>query len=84
MLAITRDDVTLLLALLLVASGVQYAYLGVNLRSVFQNCCIRGCGRPDTRCLQVVYGLVGQGLGTLLVGTLSDRLAPRFGEAAKA
>jgi hypothetical protein len=31
--------------------------------------------------LNVVYGIVGQGLGTLLVGALSDRLAPAYGSA---
>ena len=80
MLAITRDDVTLLLALLFVAAVFQYAYLGVTF-GVFQNLLHSRMRATGYALLQVVYGIVGQGLGTLLVGWLSDRLAPRYGEA---
>jgi hypothetical protein len=31
--------------------------------------------------LNAIYTLIGQGLGALLVGALSDRLAPHFGSA---
>jgi hypothetical protein len=31
--------------------------------------------------LNAIYALIGQGLGALLVGALSDRLAPRYGAA---
>lgn len=80
MLAITRDDLALLLGLLFVAGMFQYAYLGVTF-GVFQNLLHSRMRATGTALLNVVYGLVGQGLGTLLVGGLSDRLAPAYGPA---
>jgi MFS family permease len=80
MLAITRDDVTVLLALMFVAALFQYAYLGVTF-GVFQNLLHSRMRATGSALLNVVYGIVGQGLGTLLVGQLSDRLAPRYGSA---
>lgn len=80
MLAITRDDIRVLLALLFVAAVFQYAYLGVTF-GVFQNLLHSRMRATGTALLNIVYGLVGQGLGTLLVGRLSDTLAPRYGEA---
>jgi MFS family permease len=80
MLAITRDNIAALLALLFVAGVFQYAYLGVTF-GVFQNLLHSRMRATGYALLQVVYGLIGQGLGTLLVGALSDRLSPRFGSA---
>jgi MFS family permease len=80
MLAITRDNLATLLALLFVAGVFQYAYLGVTF-GVFQNLLHSRMRATGYALLQVVYGLIGQGLGTLLVGALSDRLSPRFGSA---
>lgn len=80
MLAITRGDLPTLLALLFVAGVFQYAYLGVTF-GVFQNLLHSRMRATGTALLNTVYGLVGQGLGTLLVGGLSDRLAPTYGSA---
>ena len=80
MLAITRDSLPLLLALLFVAALFQYAYLGVTF-GVFQNLLHSRMRATGTALLNLVYGLVGQGLGTLLVGWLSDQFKPRYGEA---
>jgi MFS family permease len=80
MLGITRDDVGALFALLIVAALFQYAYLGVTF-GVFQNLLHSRMRATGYALLNVVYGLIGQGLGTLLVGWLSDRLAPEYGPA---
>lgn len=80
MLAITRDDLAPLLGLLFVAGLFQYAYLGVTF-GVFQNLLHSRMRATGTALLNVVYGLVGQGLGTLLVGGLSDRFSPVYGPA---
>jgi len=80
MLAITRDDLAPLLGLLFLAGLFQYAYLGVTF-GVFQNLLHSRMRATGTALLNVVYGLVGQGLGTLLVGTLSDRFSPAYGPA---
>jgi MFS family permease len=76
--AITRDDVTLLLALVFVAALFQYTYLGVTF-GVFQNLFHSRMRATGSALLNGIYGLIGQGLGPLLVGWLSDRLTPRFG-----
>jgi MFS family permease len=76
--AITLDDVWPLLALVFVAALFQYTYLGVTF-GVFQNLLHPRMRATGTAVLNAVYGLIGQGLGPLLVGWLSDRLAPDYG-----
>jgi predicted MFS family arabinose efflux permease len=78
MFAITRDDVTLLLLLVFVAALFQYTYLGVTF-GVFQNLLHPRMRATGSALLNTVYGLIGQGLGPLLVGYMSDRLAPEYG-----
>lgn len=77
-LGITRDDATLLLVLVFAAALFQYTYLGVTF-GVFQNLLHSRMRATGTALLNTVYGLVGQGLGPLLVGWLSDRLATEHG-----
>lgn len=75
---ITREDVGTLLLLVFVAALFQYAYLGVTF-GVFQNLLHPRMRATGTSLLNVLYALIGQGLGPLLVGWLSDRLAPEYG-----
>ena len=75
---ITRDDVVLLLGLVFVAALFQYTYLGVTF-GVFQNLLHPRMRATGSALLNTVYGLIGQGLGPLLVGWLSDWLAPEHG-----
>jgi nitrate/nitrite transporter NarK len=78
--AITRDSAALLLLLVFVAALFQYTYLGVTY-GVFQNLLHSRMRATGSALLNGIYGLVGQGFGTVLVGALSDALAPRFGNA---
>jgi predicted MFS family arabinose efflux permease len=78
--AITRDSAPLLLTLVFVAALFQYTYLGVTY-GVFQNLLHSRMRATGSALLNGIYTLVGQGLGALLVGGLSDRLAPRIGSA---
>ena len=80
MSAITRGSATVLLVLVFVAALFQYTYLGVTY-GVFQNLLHSRMRATGSAVLNGIYGLVGQGLGTVLVGALSDALAPRFGSA---
>ncbi len=77
---ITRDSAPLLLVLVFAAALFQYTYLGVTY-GVFQNLLHSRMRATGSALLNAIYGLVGQGLGTVLVGVLSDGLAPRFGRA---
>ena len=77
-IAITQDDVWLLLGLVFVAALFQYTYLGVTF-GVFQNLLHPRMRATGSALLNTVYGLIGQGLGPLMVGWLSDRLAPEQG-----
>lgn len=79
-LGITRESAALLLVLVFVAALFQYTYLGVTY-GVFQNLLHSRMRATGSAVLNGIYGLVGQGLGTLLVGALSDGLAPRYGKA---
>jgi MFS family permease len=76
--AITRDDVTQLLVLVFTAALFQYTYLGVTF-GVFQNLLHPRMRATGSALLNTVYGLIGQGVGPLLVGWLSDRLATAYG-----
>jgi len=77
---ITRNSAPQLLVLVFVAALFQYTYLGVTY-GVFQNLLHSRMRATGSALLNAIYGLVGQGLGTLLVGVLSDWLALRFGSA---
>ncbi|HEY6817079.1 MAG TPA: MFS transporter [Croceibacterium sp.] len=78
MFAITRDEVIPLLVLVFVAALFQYTYLGVTF-GVFQNLLHQRMRATGSALLNTVYGLIGQGLGPLLVGWLSDRFAREHG-----
>jgi predicted MFS family arabinose efflux permease len=78
MFAIVQDDVRVLLTLVFVAALFQYTYLGVTF-GVFQNLLHPRMRATGTALLNTVYGLIGQGIGPLLVGALSDRLARNYG-----
>jgi len=77
---ITREGAALLLVLVFLAALFQYTYLGVTY-GVFQNLLHSRMRATASALLNAIYTLVGQGLGALLVGTLSDRLAIRYGNA---
>ena len=77
---ITRGSASLLLLVVLVAALFQYTYLGVTY-GVFQNLLHSRMRATGSAVLNGIYTLVGQGLGALLVGWLSDSLAPRYGSA---
>jgi predicted MFS family arabinose efflux permease len=77
--AITRDEPLPLLILVFVAALFQYTYLGVTF-GVFQNLLHPRMRATGSALLNTVYGLIGQGLGPLLVGWLSDRLATKYGD----
>jgi predicted MFS family arabinose efflux permease len=80
MFAITRDDFVVLLVLVFAAALFQYTYLGVTF-GVFHNLLHSRMRATGSALLNGVYILVGQGLGTLLVGALSDWFAPGYGRA---
>jgi hypothetical protein len=63
-----------------VAALFQFTYLGVTY-GVFQNLLHSRMRATGSALLNAIYTLIGQGLGTLLVGAMSDRLALRFGSA---
>jgi MFS family permease len=76
--AITRGDAAVLLALVFLAALFQYTYLGITF-GVFQNLLHPRMRATGAALLNTLYTLIGQGLGPLLIGWLSDRLAPDFG-----
>ncbi|MEO6153881.1 MAG: MFS transporter [Croceibacterium sp.] len=67
-----------MLALISIGAVFQYAYLGVTF-GVFQNLMHSRMRATGYALLNAIYGLIGQGLGTVMVGVLSDRLAPLYG-----
>ena len=69
---------TLLLSLVFVAALFQYTYLGVTF-GVFQNLLHSRMRATGSAVLNAIYSLLGQGLGPLVVGMLSDRLARNYG-----
>jgi predicted MFS family arabinose efflux permease len=77
---ITRGSAPWLFALVFVAALFQFTYLGVTY-GVFQNLLHSRMRATGSALLNAIYTLIGQGLGTLLVGALSDSLAPSYGSA---
>ena len=80
MLAVTRDSPGVAIGLLALAATVQYTYLAPS-QGVFQNLMHPRMRATSTAITQMIYALVGGGLGPLLVGALSDGFAPDATEA---
>lgn len=78
MLAVTRDGAGQAIALLGAAAIVQYSYLGTT-SGVFQNMMHPRMRASAAAVTGLVYTLLGGGFGPILVGALSDRLAPAAG-----
>jgi MFS family permease len=78
-LAITRDSLPLLLALISVTAFLTFGYLGVTYAAV-QNLMHPRMRVTAYALLNVVYGLASA-LGPLLLGSLSDRMALWYGPA---
>jgi predicted MFS family arabinose efflux permease len=81
MLAVTRESAGPAIALLAVAAIVQYTYLGTT-QGVFQNMMHPRMRASASAVTNLVYSLVGGGLGPILVGMLSDRFSSGAGSAA--
>jgi len=78
-LAITRESLPLLLALISVTAFLTFGYLGVTYAAL-QNLMHPRMRVTAFAVLNVVYG-VGSALGPLLLGALSDRMALSYGPA---
>ncbi len=74
LLAVTRDTAAAAIALFALAALVQYCYLGPT-AGVFQNMMHPRMRASSMAVTNLVYSLVGGGLGPMLVGGLSDRFA---------
>ncbi|MEH3108338.1 MAG: MFS transporter [Sphingomonas fennica] len=74
MLAVTRDAPWAAIVLLAAAAFVQYGYIAPTY-GVFQNMMHPRMRASSAAVQSVVTSLVGAGLGPLIVGALSDRLA---------
>ena len=70
--AITREAVEVLLVVMTIAALFQYTYLGITF-GTFQNLLHPRMRATGTALLNLVYGLIGQGIGPVLLGVLSDR-----------
>ncbi|WP_172593000.1 spinster family MFS transporter [Altererythrobacter sp. B11] len=71
--AITRENIALLLPAITLAALFQYTYLGVTY-GTFQNLFHPRMRATGGAVLGAIYGLIGQGLGPLALGMLSDGL----------
>jgi MFS family permease len=78
-LAITRESLPLLLGLISVTAFLTFGYLGVTYAAL-QNLMHPRMRVTTFAVLNVVYGLASA-LGPLLLGALSDRMAPFYGPA---
>ena len=76
--AITREDVTVLLVVMTVAALFQYTYLGITF-GCFSNLLHPRMRATGSAVLGAIYGLIGQGIGPLGLGMLSDWLLRRYG-----
>jgi len=74
-LAVTRDEPVIAIVLLGLSALVQYTYLAPTL-GVFQNMMHPRMRASSSAFNNMIYSLVGGGLGPLVIGALSDRLAP--------
>jgi len=77
-LAITRDDIALLLVLMTTAALFQFTYLGVTY-GTFQNLFHPRMRATGSAVLGAIYGLIGQGIGPVALGALSDWLMRGYG-----
>jgi len=78
-LAITRDTLPALLGLVSIATFLNFGYLGVTFAAL-QNLMHPRMRATCSAVLNVVYGLVS-GIGPILLGALSDRMAFAHGPA---
>jgi len=78
-LAITRDSLPLLLGLISVTTFLTFGYLGVTYAAL-QNLMHPRMRATCSAVLNVIYGLVS-GIGPILLGALSDRMALDYGPA---
>jgi len=76
--AITREDVTVMLVVMTVAALFQYTYLGVTY-GTFSNLLHPRMRATGSAVLGAIYGLIGQGIGPLALGMLSDLLMRSLG-----
>lgn len=76
-LAITRDELGLLLGLVSIATFLNFGYLGVTYAAL-QNLMHPRMRATASAVLNVVYG-IASGLGPLLLGLLSDAMALEYG-----
>ncbi len=74
MFSITRDDATLLVALIALCALLQFTYLGPT-AGTFQNMLAPRMRATGSAFTGMVYSLVSASLGPLLLGIFSDRYA---------
>ena len=74
-LAVMSQSAPLAIGLLALAALVQYTYLAPS-QGVFQNMMHPRMRASSAAVTNLIYSLVGAGLGPLLVGSLSDRFTP--------
>jgi MFS family permease len=79
-LAVTSGSASLAIPLLAVATLFQYNYLGPS-QGVFQNLMHPRMRASSYAVINILYSLVGAGLGPVLVGGLSDHFSAGRGEA---
>jgi len=78
-LAISRESLGMLLALVSVATFLNFGYLGITFATI-QNLMHPRMRATTVALLNVVYGIAG-GLGPLLLGFMSDTFSVTHGEA---
>lgn len=76
--AISRESLGLLLGLVSVATLLNFGYLGITFATI-QNLMHPRMRATASALLNVVYGIAG-GLGPVLLGWLSDKMAGSYGE----
>ncbi len=82
--AITRSDLTLLLALVTISAVLQFGYLGITFASL-QNLMHPRMRATASAVLNAIYAVAGA-LGPMILGAISDRLEPDYapGEGPRA
>ena len=76
-LAITRDDLGLLLALVTVSALLQFGYLGITFATL-QNMMHPRMRATASALLNAIYAIAG-GLGPVILGAMSDSMDPGYG-----